>query len=113
MMKDQIAVEQFHAVEIRVGRIVEVEEFPKARKPSYRLLVDFGQHGRRRSVAALRTDYELAELQGRQVVCVVNLPPRRIAGVESEELVLAATEQDGTLRLLGPSPEADLGSIIT
>lgn len=106
-------IEDFQRLEIRVGRIVEVRELPEARKPSYRLRIDFGSFGARDSVAAARTDYRADELLRRQVVCVFNLPPRRVAGVKSEVLVLAATEPDGTLRLLVPDPEAELGSHIT
>lgn len=98
---------------MRVGRITKAEDFPKARKPSYRLTIDFGPLGTRRSVAALKSDYSLDVLHGRQVVCVFNFPPRRIAGFDSEVLVLAATESDGRLRLLAPSPDAELGSLIT
>ena len=64
-------------------------------------------------MAAAKTDYSASELMHRQVVCVVNFPPRRIAGVSSEVLVLAATEESGTLRLLQPDSEAELGSRIT
>jgi len=98
---------------MRVGKIVEVADLPEARKPSYRLTIDFGPLGRRRSVAAAKTDYAKEELLNRQVVCVFNLPPRRVAGVSSEVLVLAATEAGGTLRLLQPDTPAELGSRIT
>jgi tRNA-binding protein len=98
---------------MRVGRIVEVKDVPGARKPSFRLRIDFGSLGTRESVAAAKTDYTAEQLLNRQVVCVFNLPPRRIAGVKSEVLVLAATEADGTLRLLVPDPPAELGSHIT
>lgn len=108
-----IDITDFQKVDMRVGRVVEVEDFPKARKPSYRLTIDFGDLGLRRSVAALKTDYSAVEVQGRQVVCVVNFAPRRIAGFASEVLVLAATEPDGTLRLLSPAPDAELGSFIS
>lgn len=107
-----ITTEEFQRVEMLVGRILAVEEFPKARKPSYRLTVDFGAMGTRKSVAALKNDYRREELAGRQVVCVVNFPPRRIAGLDSEVLVLAAVESSGRLRLLAPSPNAELGSHI-
>jgi tRNA-binding protein len=105
-------IDDFLRLEMRVGQVVEAVDFPKARKPSYRLLIDFGPLGTRRSVAALKTDYRLEELPGRQVVCVFNFPPRRIAGFNSEVLVLAATEADGTLRLLRPDPDAERGSLI-
>jgi len=98
---------------MRVGRIVDVRELPEARKPSFRLKIDFGSLGTRESVAAAKTDYTAEDLMHRQVVCVFNLPPRRVAGVKSEVLVLAATHGDGTLRLLIPDPEAELGSLIT
>ena len=106
-------IEDFGRLDMRVGVIVEVAELPEARKPSFRLTIDFGALGRRQSVAALKSDYEPEALLNRQVVCVFNLPPRRIAGVSSEVLVLAATHDDGTLRLLTPHPPAELGSKIT
>jgi len=103
----------FQRVDMRVGRIAAADDFPKARKPSVRLTIDFGPLGVRRSVAALKADYGLEELEGRQVVCVFNFAPRRIAGFDSEVLVLAATEADGTLRLLAPDPAAELGSYVS
>lgn len=107
-------IDDWLKLDIRVGRIAEVRELPEARKPSYRLRIDFGPLGTRQSVAAARTDYPSgAELVGRQVVCVFNLPPRRVAGVSSEVLVLAATQADGTLRLLQPDGVAEPGSRIT
>jgi len=106
-------IEDFQALDMRVGRIVDVRELPEARKPSFRLKIDFGSLGTRESVAAAKTDYTAEDLMHRQVVCVFNLPPRRVAGVKSEVLVLAATHEDGTLRLLIPDPEAELGSLIT
>ena len=107
-----ITIDEFEKVQMRVGVIVEAEEFPRARKPSYRLTIDLGPGGLRRSVAALKGDYRREELPGRQVVCVVNLPPRRVAGFDSEVLVLAAVETSGTLRLLVPDPAAEPGSRI-
>jgi tRNA-binding protein len=107
-------IDDWLKLDIRVGRIAEARELPEARKPSYRLLIDFGPLGTRQSVAAARTDYPNgADLVGRQVVCVFNLPPRRVAGVSSEVLVLAATDADGTLRLLQPDSVAEPGSRIT
>ena len=106
-------IEDFQKLDMRVGRIVDVKEVPDARKPSYRLTIDFGPFGTRQSVAAAKANYQPAQLLNRQVVCVVNFPPRRIAGIRSEVLVLAATEDDGTLRLLRPDSDADLGSRIT
>jgi tRNA-binding protein len=106
-------IEDFQKLDMRVGRIVDVDEVKDSRKPSFRLTIDFGPLGTRQSVAAAKTDYRAEDLLHRQVVCVVNFPPRRIAGVTSEVLVLAATEDDGTLKLLQPDSEAELGSPIT
>ena len=109
----EATIDDFQRLDMRVGRIIEVDDLPEARKPSYRLTIDFGRLGIRRSVAAAKTDYRRADLSNRQVVCVFNLPPRRVAGVSSQVLVLAATEADGTLRLLQPDTAAELGSQIT
>jgi tRNA-binding protein len=105
--------DDFERLDMRVGRIVGVDDLPEARKPSYRLKIDFGSLGIRQSVAAAKTDYAKEALLNRQVVCVFNLLPRRIAGVSSEVLVLAATESGGKLRLLQPDEDAELGSRIT
>ena len=111
-MSDRIEVADFQKVEMRVGRIVAVEDFPEARRPSYKLTIDFGPHGTRRSSAAVRPYYAKAELEGRLVVCVLNFAPRRIAGFSSEVLVLGAMEADGAVRLLRPDPDAEIGSPI-
>ncbi len=108
----RITIEDFERVEVRVGRILQVEEFPKARKPSYRLLIDFGPYGMRRSSAAVRPFYLKEDLVGRQVVAVMNFPPRRIADFESDVLVLGAVEQGGRIVLLRPDAEAELGARI-
>jgi tRNA-binding protein len=107
-----ITVEDFERVEMRVGRVLQVEEFPKARKPSYRLLIDFGPHGVRRSSAAVQPFYAREDLVGCQVVAVMNFPPRRIADFESEVLVLGAVEQGGRIILLRPDADAELGARI-
>ena len=107
-------IDDFLKLDLRVGVVVSTAPLDRARKPSYVLDIDFGPLGHRRSVAALRTDYPDPSLvTGRQVVTVFNFPPRRVAGVDSEVLVLAATEADGSLRLLSPDPPARLGSHIS
>jgi tRNA-binding protein len=108
-----VTFQDFERIDLRVGRVTAAEDFPKARKPSYRLTIDFGALGTRRSVAALKPDYRIEEVIGRQVVCVFNFPPRRIAGFDSEVLVLGATEVVGTLRLISPRPDAALGAYIS
>ncbi|MDI3339201.1 MAG: tRNA-binding protein [Sphaerobacter sp.] len=105
-------IEDFQKIDMRVGRIVAVEEFPEARKPSYKLTIDFGPLGIRRSSAGLKPYYQPEELIGRQVVCVVNFPPRRVAGFPSEVLVLGAMQADGRVVLLQPDREAELASPI-
>jgi len=106
---DDLGWEEFMRVDMRVGRIVEVEDFPEARKPAWKLRVDFGgEIGERRSSAQI-TNYERDALVGRRVVAVVNFPPRQIGPVRSEVLVLGAYTADGTVLLLTPEPEAALG----
>ena len=96
-------------VEMRVGRIVEVEDFPEARRPAWKLRIDFGEKiGVRRSSAQI-TNYAREALVGRLVVAVVNFPPKQIGPVRSECLVLGTYTADGTVLLLTPEPEAALG----
>ena len=97
---------------MRVGRVVAVDDFPEARNPSYKLTIDLGPFGTRRSSAAVRRWYEKDALLGRLVVCVTNLPPRRIATFDSEVLTLGALEADGRVVLLMPDADAELGSQI-
>lgn len=97
---------------MRVGRVVAVDDFPEARNPSYKLTIDFGQYGTRRSSAAVRRWYSKEELLGRLVVCVTNFPPRRIATFDSQVLTLGAVEQDGRVVLLEPDADAEIGSPI-
>ena len=108
----QVTVDDFKKIEMRVGRVVAVDDFPEARNPSYRLTIDFGPIGTRRSSAAVKRWYEKSELLGRLVVCVTNFPPRRIATFDSEVLTLGAVEQDGKVVLLMPDADAELGSPI-
>lgn len=94
-------IEEFQRLDIRVGRVVEAKGFPEARRPAYQLTIDFGPGGVRRSSAQLPGTYpDPRVLEGRLVVCVVNLPPRFIAGFESQVLVLGALPGDGRIPLL-------------
>ena len=106
-----IKFDDFLRVDMRVGRVLSAEPFPEARKPSYRLRIDFGETlGERVSSAQLTVTYpDPAALVGRQVVAVVNFPARRIAGFKSEVLVLGAMGSDGAVHLLAPDPECALG----
>jgi tRNA-binding protein len=104
----EVTFDQFAAIDIRVGRIVAVEDFPEARRPAWKLRVDFGPEiGVKRSSAQVR-NYERDELEGRLVLGVVNFPPRQIGPVRSEVLVLGTYSEDGVL-LLSPEPGAALG----
>jgi tRNA-binding protein len=105
-----ISIDDFEAVDMRIGRVIAVDEFPEARVPAWKLTVDFGAEiGTRRSSAQI-THYSRAELEGRLVVAVVNLPPRRIGPVTSEVLVLGALDPARGVVLLAPDSDAALGS---
>jgi tRNA-binding protein len=104
-----IDLSDFERVEMRVGRIVEAEAFPQARKPAYKLLIDFGPIGTRRSSAQLTERYQPAELRGKLVVAVTNFPPRQIGPVRSEVLVLGVPDDAGAVVLLEPSQDVPLG----
>lgn len=105
MIEPQTTFETFARVDIRVGRVVEVEDFPQARKPAWKLRVDFGPEiGELRSSAQIK-NYARDELLGRLVLAVVNFPPRQIGPVRSEVLVLGSYSAEGVL-LLSPEPAA-------
>ena len=107
-----IDYDQFAAVDMRVGRIVTVEDFPEARKPAWKLTIDFGSEiGTKRSSAQI-TNYSREELEGRRIVAVVNFPPRQIGPVRSEVLTLGALDEAGRVILLAPDADVPLGSRI-
>ena len=106
-------IEDFDRLDLRVGRVVDVAPFPEARRPAYRLAIDFGPGGIRRSSAQLPATYPDPEaLVGRLVIAVVNFPPRRIAGLPSDVLVLGALPADGRIPLLSVDPGASPGDPI-
>ena len=106
---DTIAWEDFTKVDMRVGRIVAVEEFPQARRPAWKLRVDFGDEiGVLRSSAQIPT-YSPESLDGRLVIGVVNFPPKQIGPVRSECLVMGTYAADGTVLLIAPEPDARPG----
>ena len=110
-MTDAITFDDFLKVDMRVGRVLAVEEFPEARKPAWKLRVDFGPEiGEKRSSAQI-TNYTREELEGRLVVAVVNFPPRQIGPVRSEVLVLGAMRGE-TVILLEPREGAEPGDRI-
>ena len=108
----EISWEQFEAVDMRVGRVVGVEEFPEARVPAWKLEIDFGPEiGQKRSSAQI-THYAAEELEGRLVVAVVNFPPKRIGPFVSEVLVLGAMDDSKGVILLRPDEEVEPGDRI-
>jgi tRNA-binding protein len=102
-------VEAFGTLDLRVGRVVRAEPNERARKPSYKLWIDFGPLGEKRSSAQLRARYPAETLVGRLVVAAVNLGPRNIAGFTSEVLVLGLPDESGEVVLLAVEREVPLG----
>lgn len=107
-----IAAEEFFAVDMRVGRVVAVEDFPQARTPAWKLRIDFGPEVGERTSSAQITHYPREDLEDRLVIGVVNLPPRQVGPVRSEALVLGALDPDKGVVLLRPDDDAAPGSRI-
>jgi len=97
---------------MRVGKVAKVEDFPEAQKPAYRLTIDFGKWGVKKSSAQITKRYTKEQLLGRQVVAVVNFPPKQIANFVSEVLVLGAVTKNNEVVLLKPDKEVELGDKI-
>jgi tRNA-binding protein len=112
-MKAQIEFGDFEKIDIRVGKILSAEQFPEARKPAYKLSIDFGEEvGVKNSSAQITTNYVITDLIGREIVAVINFPPKRIASFVSEVLVLGVADEQGAVVLLQPSGEIAPGSSI-
>jgi len=102
--------EDFQKLDIRVGKIIKVESFPEARKPSYKLKIDFGPEiGIKKSCAQLPSNYQVDDLVGKQVLCVVNFPPRQIGPAVSEVLTLGIPDSQHECILITPDKEVPLG----
>ncbi|EDX80324.1 MAG: tRNA-binding protein [Brevundimonas mediterranea] len=109
-MTPTIAFDDFMKVDIRVGRIVKAEPFPEARKPAFKLQIDFGPEiGVKKSSAQITRHYTLEELEGRKVAAVVNFPPRQIGPAKSEVLTLGFPDADGEVVLVGVDRDLPLG----
>ena len=111
-MSAPIVYDDFAAVDMRVGRVTAVEDFPEARKPAWKLTIDFGEEIGVKRCSAQVTNYSREELEGRLVVGVVNFPPRQIGPFMSEVLVLGASDAEGRIILLKPDTDVPLGSRI-
>ncbi|HEY7040063.1 MAG TPA: tRNA-binding protein [Methylomirabilota bacterium] len=107
-----ISWEDFERVDMRVGVVLDAQEFPEARRPALKLAIDFGPLGIKRSSAQITSHYTPAELVGRRVIAVVNFPPKRIGPFVSEVLVLGAYDDAGEVILLRPDVDVSPGSRI-
>ena len=108
-MEDKITYGEFEKVDIRVGKIIQVEDFKEAKKPSYKLKIDFGKKIGIKNSAAQITNYKKEELVGREVMAVVNFHPKQIANFMSEVLTLGVSDKDGKVILLRPDKDVGLG----
>ena len=109
-MTGQIAFDDFLKVDIRIGQVIKAEPFPEARKPAFKLLIDFGPEiGVKKSSAQITKHYTIDQLEGRKVAAVVNFPPRQIGPVMSEVLTLGFPDADGEVVLIGVDRDLPLG----
>ena len=108
-----INIQDFGKLDIRVGTIISVKLLEKAKKPAYHLEIDFGKLGIKQSSAQITKNYTIDELKGRQVVAIVNFPPKKIAGVSSEVLVMGANDDNEEVVLLEPEKDISNGAKIS
>jgi tRNA-binding protein len=105
-----ITFDDFLKIDVRVGRIVSAEAFPEARKPAFKLMIDFGPEiGVKKSSAQITKNHSLQDLPGRLVLAVVNFPPRQIGLLMSEVLTLGVPDENGEVMLIGPDREVPIG----
>ena len=107
---ETISWNDFEKIDLRVGTIVEAMEFPEARQPAYKLTIDFGELGMKKSSAQITRFYTVQELPGQQVIAVLNFPPKQIAGFSSECLVLGVYDENKDVVLLQPKHSVSNGS---
>lgn len=106
----EISFDDFMKVDVRTGRVIKAEPFPEARKPAIKMWIDFGEEiGVRKTSAQITDHYTPEALVGRQVMAVVNFPPRQIGPFMSEVLVLGVPDEDGAIVLVGPDQKTPLG----
>lgn len=109
-MNSLATIKDFEKLDFRVGRIMAVDEFPEARKPAYKIIIDFGSGlGKKKSSAQLVDNYSINDLVGKQVLCVVNFPPRKVSTFLSEVLLVGFPDENGNCILVGPDQAVPLG----
>jgi tRNA-binding protein len=105
-----ITFDDFQKIDIRIGKIIEVENFPEARKPAFKLKIDFGNEiGIKKSSAQLTKNYDIEQLKGKKVLCVINFPPRQIGPFISEVLTLGIPDEVGECVLIAPDKDVPIG----
>ena len=109
---ERINFSDFQKIEMRVGKIIKVEQFKEARKPAYKVFIDFGSYGIKRSSAQITDLYKIEDLIGKEVVAVINFFPKQIANFVSEVLILGVNDADGNVVLLQPERIVPLGEKI-
>lgn len=110
MQEDKISFDDFLKVDMRVGTIISVEDYPEAKKPAYKLLIDFGDLGKKKSSAQITHHYQKEQLVGKQVIAVVNFPPKQIGKFLSEVLTLGLPDGNGQVVLMQPTQPVPNGS---
>ena len=108
-MSDNISFEDFTKVDIRIGKVIKVEDFPKAKKPAYQLHIDFGSLGVKKSSAQITEMYSKEDLLNRQIIAIINFKPKQIANFQSECLVLGVANSEGHIVLLKASSQIKNG----
>lgn len=108
----EINWKDFEKIEMRVGTIIKTEDFPKANKPAYKLFIDFGKLGLKKSTAQITNLYSKEELIGKQIIAVVNFPPKQIADFMSECLVMGVYNEDNNVVLFSPDIKVENGSLV-
>ncbi len=111
-MTEKISYSDFEKVQIHTGKIIRAEAFPKARKPAYKLWIDFGSLGTKQSSAQITKLYTIEELRNHQVLAITNFPPRQVADFVSEVLVLGALQENGEVVLVTPDKPVPEGTRI-